>query len=214
MSTANHKKLLEIAFEQGGYFTAKQAVACGIKTNNHPHFVKKGDWELEWRGIYRATSFPRTPHDDYILWTLWTQNRAGEPQGVISHESALAAYELSDVMPPRVHVTVPKTFRKSAQTPKAIVLHKGELNEKNVEGRDGFKVTRPLQTIHDLLRDKRIEVHLIEQAYMEARRRGLITSKDIQWREKNPDEILKQILEWEKEYWHKSTKTPKLSAPR
>ena len=211
MSTASHKKLQQIAFEQGGYFTAKPAVACGIQTNNHPYFVKNEDWVLVYRGIYKMMGFPQTQHDDYILWSLWTQNRTGVPQGIISHESALAAFELSDVMPSKVHITVPKTFRKSAKTPKIVVLHKGEIDESNIEKRDGYNVTRPMQTIHDLLNDKRIELNLIEQAFMEGRQKGFITSKDINWSEKKSDDTLKQILEWEKEYWHKSTKTPKPS---
>jgi hypothetical protein len=40
------------------------------------------------------------------------RNRDGTIQAVVSHDSALEAYELSAVLPGKVHLTVPRSFRK------------------------------------------------------------------------------------------------------
>lgn len=48
-----------------------------------------------------------------------------EPQGVYSHQTALTLHELTDVMPSRLHMTVPKTFRRGATIPKGLVICRG-----------------------------------------------------------------------------------------
>jgi predicted transcriptional regulator of viral defense system len=42
---------------------------------------------------------------------------------VYSHQTALSLFDLSDLMPSRLHMTVPPGFRRSAPIPGAIILH-------------------------------------------------------------------------------------------
>jgi hypothetical protein len=67
------------------------------------------------------------------LWQLWSRNRNDDIQGVFSHETALALYELSDVMPGKLHMTVPHGFDRSAAIPPVLVLHRN--NVPQVEAR-------------------------------------------------------------------------------
>jgi hypothetical protein len=53
------KRLYEIAEDQQGFFTTKQAKATGFAENTHPYHVQAGNWIREHRGIYRLASFPR-----------------------------------------------------------------------------------------------------------------------------------------------------------
>jgi len=89
-------------------------------------------------------------------------NRAGETEGVYSHQTALGIHELSDVNPAQLHLTVPITFRRRAKAPKILVLYRVNLDQKDVEQRQGFVVTRPLRTIADLAADDSVSRDIIE----------------------------------------------------
>jgi hypothetical protein len=166
--------LYEIAEGQQGLFTARQATHLGFKLGSQHHHVKMGNWIRLHRGIYRLARFPQGDQVQLVLWHLWSQNRAGEPQGVYSHQTALSLYELSDVMPARLHLTVPPAFRRNAPIPKVLVLHWAAVKPSDVEAQRGFRVTRPLPTILTLAREATIAPDLLEQALAEGRRRGLI----------------------------------------
>jgi len=178
MTQSPEKQLFEVASIQHGYFTARQAIAVGYRVTNHPYHVKRGNWTREWRGIYRLSNFPIQPDDQYMLWSLWSCNRQGEAQGVYSFDTALNLYDVSDLMPAKLHMTVPKSFRRSSKIPAILVLHRENLDEKDYQTMKGFKVTTPLKTLKDILIQGQIEDHLIGQAANEFKRRGLITRKD------------------------------------
>ena len=101
------QRLFQTASEQQGYFTTSQAIKAGFQDATHPYHLKNGDWIREWRGIYRISRYPRTDDGQYVLWSLWARNRKELWQGVYSHQTALSLFELSDVMPEKLHMTVP-----------------------------------------------------------------------------------------------------------
>lgn len=178
MSQIAEKRLFEIASTQQGYFRSQQAVQAGYRINNHPYHIKRGHWIREWRGIYRLANFPNQPEDQYALWSLWSCNRNGEPQGVYSLDTALNIYDVSDIMPTKLHMTVPSTFRRS-ETPPPLVLHRGTLSEKDYQVMRGFRVTTPLRTFLDIVVAGHIEDHLMQQAASAFTHRGLLSRKDV-----------------------------------
>ena len=171
-------KLFAVAELQGGFFTAKQAEDAGFDRTHHAYHVQTGNWEREYRGIYRLTRFPMPERSDLILWSLWSRNRDDQVQGVYSHQTALSIYDLSDIMPAKLHMTVPNGFRRSAEIPPILVLHYDDLSGDEIEERDGYRITRPIRTIVDV-RGK-ISDDLLTQAFREAKTRGLITEPDIE----------------------------------
>lgn len=171
--------LFEIAEGQQGYFTAKQAADAGYQLGSQAHHAKSGNWVRVERGIYRLARFPQSSEEQLVIYALWSRNRAGEPEGVYSHQTALSIHELSDVNPAKLHMTVPIAFRRNAETPKVLMLHRGSLDEKDVEQRQGFAVTRPLYTIIDLVAAEAVSRDIVEQALTEGRKRGLITIRDM-----------------------------------
>jgi hypothetical protein len=171
--------LFEIAEAQQGYFTAKQAADAGYQLGSQAHHVKSGNWVRVERGIYRLARFPQSAEEQLVIYALWSRNRAGEPEGVYSHQTALSIHELSDVNPAKLHITVPATFRRRAKAPKILVLHRARLNEKDVEQRQGFAVTRPLRAIADLAGAESVSRDIVKQALTEGRQRGLITVREI-----------------------------------
>lgn len=139
------QRLFEIAETQEGYFTSADAKKLGYDYP-HQHFhVKQGNWIRVDHGIYRLKKFPAASHEDLMRWWLWSRKK-----GVISHETAAALYELGDLLPAKIHLTVPANFRKSPT--KSLVLHKAELSESEIEKRDDLPITTPLRTILDLAR--------------------------------------------------------------
>lgn len=174
----NQAALFAIAETQGGFFTAKQAEAAGFDRTNHAYHVRSGNWTREYRGIYRLRQYPLAPDSDLILWSLWSRGRDDIPQGVYSHETALRILDLSDNMPAKLHMTVPAKFRRGAEIPAILALYHANLAPADVQEREGFRVTRPIRTILDLVAAGRLSSDLLKQACDEARRRGLITAKE------------------------------------
>lgn len=173
------RRLFEFAEQQQGFFTTKQAKAAGFAENTHPYHVQAGNWIREHRGIYRLALFPAADRPDLVLWALWSRNRDEEVEGVYSHHTALSLYDLSDLNPAKLHMTVPTDFRRNSEIPGILVLHYGDLPESDVQTGQGFKFTRPLRTILDLIEAGRVERNFIRQAVRQAADRGLITRQQI-----------------------------------
>ncbi len=173
------RRLFEIAEQQQGFFTTKQAKAAGFAENTHPYHLQVGNWVREYRGIYRLALFPAADRPDLVLWSLWSRNRNEEVEGVYSHETALSLYELSDVNPAKLHMTVPTDFRRNSEIPGILVLHYADLPEGDVNTARGFRFTRPLRAILDLIAADTVERTFVRQALRHAVDRGLITRQQI-----------------------------------
>ena len=184
------ERLYAIAEDQQGYFTTKQAEGAGFDGKNHAYHVRAGNWEREHRGIYRLKKYPAAARPDLVLWSLWSRNRDDEPQGVYSHETALSIYDLSDLNPAKIHMTVPPGFRRNGALPGVLVLHKGVLEKDEVEAIQGFRVTKPLRAIADLM--DVVEPVFIEQACRQAYQRGLIHEAVLE-QSRLPDEVKRKI---------------------
>jgi hypothetical protein len=80
------------------------------------------------------------------------------------------------VLPAKTHLTVPPDFRKKAAV--GIVLHKALLGEKDVEMREGFRVTTPLRTILDLARGH-LDQERLTAVTQDALRKGLLDRRTL-----------------------------------
>lgn len=130
-----------LALDQGGYFERGDAHEHGIRDDLLYYYVRTGRFERMAPGIYRLRIAPRGPRDELLLAWVWSNYR-----GAISHESALALYGLSDVLPSRVQMTVPPGFRKSSSP---FELHWSQLGEDEVMDYEGVLVTTPTRSIVD-----------------------------------------------------------------
>lgn len=188
------QRLHETASSQGGYFTAKQALAAGYASNAQSYNVQAGNWEREHRGIYRLANYPPPSRPDLVLWSLWSANRKGEPQGIYSHATALSIYELSDLNPAKLHMTVPPSFRRNSEIPKALILHAADPHPDDVESMQGYKVTRPLRTISDLIAEGAAQEEHLRQSVRQALERGLISRGEIERAPRVPAKIKARIM--------------------
>src|SRR5919202_4674544 len=95
-------KLLEVASQQGGYFTAAQGRACGFSNALLVHHTKEAGFARARHGLYRFPEHSASPREEVLAAWL----AAGRDVAVVSHESALDLLGLSDVVPDVVHLTV------------------------------------------------------------------------------------------------------------
>jgi len=169
--SARADRLYALAESQGGYFTAADAKALGYVYRYQHFHVKQGNWVKVDRSIYRLKRFPSSGHEDLIRWWLWSRKK-----GAISHESAAALYDLGDVLPLKTHLTVPPDFRKKPAA--GVVLHKVLLDEKDLETREGCRVTTPLRTILDLAREH-LDPERLTAVVKDATRKGLVEKRTL-----------------------------------
>jgi predicted transcriptional regulator of viral defense system len=179
-ATQNYRNLYRIASEQDGYFTTKQAIKAGYETNSHSYHLKTGNWIKEHRCIYRLANFPIGDRPDLMLWYLWSRNRNEEPQGVYSHETPLAIHDLTDLNPSKLHMTVPRNFRRNSRIPDVLVLHYNDISPAEIDQAYGVKITNTVRTIIDIVMDGYLSEDLIIQAIKEAMSRGAISKKALE----------------------------------
>lgn len=173
------QRLYETASVQDGFFTSRQARAAGYGTNSHAYHVDAGNWVREHRGIYRLAKYPPTEHPDLILWFLWSMDRGGQPRGVFSHSTALSLYDLSDVNPARIHMTVPAGFRRRSPIPPVLLLRFGDIPPSDIREMLGVAVTTPLRTLVDAVAEGSLSQDILKQALREAMARGLVTRSEL-----------------------------------
>lgn len=169
-SEPDHDRLFDVAEGQAGYFTAAQAAAAGFKPSLLSYHVKRGQFERVRPGVYRLKRFPASPHEDLFVAWLW----AG-PEAVISHDSALALYDLSDLLPAETHVTVPRTASRRRA---GLRLHTNRLQPGDVTRYAGLPVTTPARTVADVA-SAGLADELVLQAIREALQRGLATPAEL-----------------------------------
>lgn len=173
------RRLYAVAETQAGFFTAKQAKAAGYAENTHPYHVQAGNWIREHRGIYRLSKFPQNDRPDLMLWWLWSKNREGVSQGVYSHETALSLHDLTDLMPSKLHMTVPKSFRRNSTIPRQLVLHYADVPDNDTEVLHGVRVTRLLRAIVDLFCAGNVPILTLRNALREGLHRGVIRRNEV-----------------------------------
>jgi predicted transcriptional regulator of viral defense system len=166
--------LYALAEEQAGYFTAAQAREAGLQQVRLVQLHGRGDIERLTRGVYRLSRYPTSPFGQYMEAALWPQVRRPDAHGVISHESALTIYGLSNASPAKVHLTLPTAFRIRRAVPKRLTLHYADLKSSDVQRVEGVPVTTAARAIRDA-HASHLGPALIRQAINDGRRMGHLT---------------------------------------
>ena len=178
--------LMQIAQEQQGYFTTRQAIEAGYADNIHPYHVRAGNWLRIRRGIYRLADLSPAEDGFTPVYLLWTRGRDEKPVGVLSHETALSYFQLGDFNPPKIHITVPPGFRRNSPTPKAVVLHRDRLAPAEITLLRSMRICRVARALCDVVHKTPVALEECQHVAREARRRGLILDGEIKAVKKHP----------------------------
>jgi predicted transcriptional regulator of viral defense system len=182
----DYTQLYEIAESQTGYFTSAQARQAGFSWERLSANGSAGKFLRVARGVYRLVQFPGSAFED--LFVAWL--RVGS-KAVISHDSALAVFALTDVLPGEVHVIVPRT---ASRRHPGIHLHTNLLLPDEITSREGLVVTTVARTIADVAASYLAE-ELVYQAIREAIARGLLTEEELHVQAKRRKGRAKRMIE-------------------
>jgi predicted transcriptional regulator of viral defense system len=164
--------LWEAALDQHGYVTTFDAARLGLPKVELAKLAGRGKLGRVSQGVYRFNEFAAGANDQLMEAVLWTR----DPVAVLSHETALTVWELSDVNPDVVHVSVPKRKNpiRRANVPGGLVVHYENLRP---DQRDWWEeipcVTAATAIDQSILTLPRPD--LLRQAIHQAESRGLIT---------------------------------------
>ena len=162
----NYQRLYEIAENQSGYFRSNQALSAGYSRPNLYFQTERGRFIRISKGIYRLSFFPSSPFDDFFVAIL-----ESGPRSVVSHASALAVYELSDILPGEIHITI---SRNRSRRRAGIKYHTCKISKNEITSYKGLPITTVERTITDAIRNG-LDPHLVKQAIHQGIDRGMLT---------------------------------------
>ncbi|MGH2897095.1 MAG: type IV toxin-antitoxin system AbiEi family antitoxin domain-containing protein, partial [Solirubrobacteraceae bacterium] len=166
--------LAELAQDQWGLLTRRQASRAGIAAATMTRLIGDGVLERVAGGVYRLAGAPLADHLE--LRAAWLQLAPDVPgwerrpeQGVVSRRSAASLYDIGD-LPADVHAfTLP--VRRQTRRPD-VRLHVRQIPDGQLAELTGLPVTRPARIASDLLHDHE-EPEAVAQIVVEATRQAL-----------------------------------------
>jgi len=167
-------ELWNVAVDQYGYVTAADARQLGAPVVELGKLAARGKLQRVAYGLYRFPEWPAGTRDHLMEAVLWTR----DPEAALSHDTALDVYELSDINPGRIHVTVPRKsgLLRRRHTPAAYVVHYAALTP----AQRGYWEQIPTVTVPTAIDQciaSGVRPDLIRQAIDAAQAQGLIDPK-------------------------------------
>jgi predicted transcriptional regulator of viral defense system len=153
-STLN--RLAQIAQDQWGLVTRRQAERAGVSPATLQRLASESVLERVAQGVYHLTAAPTPDHHE--LRAAWLQLAPDLPawertprEGVVSHRSAAAVYELGHLPADRHEFTLPVRRQSRRED---VRLHQREVTDSEWISLRGLPVTRPARIAADLLADR------------------------------------------------------------
>jgi predicted transcriptional regulator of viral defense system len=164
-----YTELLDLAYDQHGYLRTEDVREAGFDPKRLVDYERRGVAERVAYGVYRMQATPPDELEEYMRAALWPMGA-----GVLSHETALDLYELCDVNPAVIDVTVPRRYRTHRPVPALYRLHPRDLTDEQTGRLRGLPIVTPPRAILDGIETK-VRGELIEQAIQTAEQQSLIT---------------------------------------
>ena len=173
---ARRRELAQLASDRSGVFTAAAARTIGMAPSSLAYHSRTGTIERLGHGVYRLADFPSSPREPLIAAAA-----ALGKDAVVSHESALQLYDVSDVAPSRLHFTIPRSRRYVTVPAADVDLHTTTrpFAPGEVVQHEGFSATSLARSIIDAARVHTAPEQIV-MAVREGLRSGLLTRRDLE----------------------------------
>jgi predicted transcriptional regulator of viral defense system len=175
--TGKLQRLYEMAASQAGHFSAAQAHELGYSSRSLVHHVAAGHFERVSRGFYRLVGVPAERYEDVVAAWLRLASRGA----VVSHETALALYDLAPSRSHEIHLTLPRVHRpRASQAGSAVRVHTAvtALRRDEVANRFGVQLTSPARTIADVA-ESGTDPSVVVEAAARALGTGLLSPSEL-----------------------------------
>ena len=188
---ARRRELAQLASDRNGVFTAAAARALGLTSSALAYHSRTGTIERLGHGVYRLADFPSSPREPLIAATA-----ALGKDSVVSHESALQMYGVSDVAPSRLHITVPRDRRYVTALTDNVKLHTTTrpFAPGDVVQHEGFRATSLARSIVDAARTHTAPEQIV-MAVREGLRRGLLAQRQLERAMQNAPKRVRDLIE-------------------
>lgn len=153
----------------------QQAAQAGYSTQLLLKHMRAGRISRVRRSIYRLIHFPAGEREELVVAWLWSKQA-----GIISHQTALALQNLSDVLPAQIHLTLPYSWRnRRLKNPTGIVFHYANVPQNERTWFGAVPVTDAKRSLSDCARNA-MAPDLLYQAIRQALHRGLIAKNELE----------------------------------
>jgi predicted transcriptional regulator of viral defense system len=169
--------LRDIAGEHDGFFTTLEAGAAGIPGAIVAQLYQRGRIERRAQGLYRFPTWPSSEFQQYQEAVLWPQVYRHLDYSLISHDSALEFYNLTQLNPSVVHVTLPEHTRIRRTAPSWIRLHFIPVPESDRRWEHRVPIVSIPRAIEDIAETRGLDV--VHQAVSDARERRLLREDEL-----------------------------------
>lgn len=137
------QRVLAFAARQDNVIGREQALRLGLTRRQIDGRIAGGAWRIEHRAVYRLSPATLSVRGLWIAALLALGDRA-----VLSHTTALAAWDLARASKDDVHVTVPR--RGGREKRRGIVVHRSSTFSPDAVVRiDGLSITSSRRTLAD-----------------------------------------------------------------
>lgn len=172
-ATKYREVVREIAFDNYGFVTTREAAEAGVPAIELPKLAARGGLENVAYGLYRVTDVPATALDQFAEALL----RVGEGAYLYA-ESVLALFGLADVNPRTVKVAINRRARPKLPPYVELVHVRDDERTTQYEGLSAQPVAEAILACRG-----RIETERLREAAKQARAEGLLTTTE--WRRVN-----------------------------
>jgi predicted transcriptional regulator of viral defense system len=170
--------LRELASEHEGLFTAAQAEAAGIPRTLVVQLAHRGRLERLAQALYRFPTWPTTELQQYHEAVLWPRAHRELEYALVSYDSALELYNLTNLNPGVIHVTLPPKTRISRQPPAWLRLHFADVAEADRAWEQGVPTVSLPRAIEDIGPVRGADV--VRRAVSDAREKRLLREDELQ----------------------------------
>ena len=169
------EQLRELALDQHGFVSSAQAVAAGIPKTELPRLASRGRISRVGHGIYRISQVPSTQYENLALALLET----GVEDACISHDTALAVWEICDINSATLHTSVPQGRRIRRSLKPHYEIHRQNVQPSDATWWQEIPLTSIAKTIGDCIVDG-TPTYLLRQAIVNGAASGMLSSLDQQ----------------------------------